>query len=98
MDRELISHNVMVNDLKKRMSEVFLKARGVLGAIAELRQEKVDFEVRLLSRLEELQNAWDEVSNLQEKVASAQSEISSLREQIDKELAQKWCSSKKSGY
>ena len=55
LDRELISHNVMVNDLKKRMSEVFLKARGVLGAIAELRQEKVDFEVRLLSRLEELQ-------------------------------------------
>ena len=58
----------------------------------------MDLEVRLLSKLEELWKVWDEVSNLQEKVASAQSEISSLREQIDKELAEKWCSSKKSGY
>ena len=50
----------MVNNLKKKMSEVFLRAREVLGAMAELRQEKVNLEVRLLSRLEELRKAWDE--------------------------------------
>ena len=89
LDRELIFHNVMVNDLKRRMSEMFLKARGLLGAMAELKQEKVYFEVRLLSRLEELHNVWNEVSDLLEKVGLAQSELSSLRKQIDKERAKK---------
>ena len=54
---------------------MFQKGRKLLEA-DELRQ-KVDLEVRFLSRLEELQKAW-EVSGLQEKVASAQSDISSL--------------------
>ena len=49
----------MVNDLKKRMSEAFLKACGLLGAMTELRQEKMDLKVRLLSRFEELQKACD---------------------------------------
>ena len=44
----------------------------------------MDLKVRFLSRLEELQKAWEEVSDLQEKVASAQSKISLLQEQIDK--------------
>ena len=48
----------MVNNLKRRMSKVFMKVRGLLGAMAELRKEKVDLEVRLLSRLEELMKAW----------------------------------------
>ena len=42
-----------MNDLKRRMSEVFLRARELLG-VAELRREKMELEVRLLSRLEEL--------------------------------------------
>ena len=50
------------------------------GVIAELRWEKIDLEVRLLSRFEELQKMWDEMSELHERVASAQSEISSLQE------------------
>ena len=42
----------MVEDLKKRMGGVFQKGRELLEATAELRQEKVDLEVRLMSRLE----------------------------------------------
>jgi len=49
----------------------------------------MDLEVRLLSRLEELQETWDEMSELQEVAASTQSKISSLREEIDKERAKK---------
>jgi len=64
LDRKLISHNVMVNDLKRKVSKVFLRAREFLGAMAELRQEKVDLKVRLLSRLEEQRKAWDKVSDL----------------------------------
>ena len=37
------------------MSGVFLKGCELLEAMIELRQEKADFEVRLLSRLKELQ-------------------------------------------
>ena len=37
LDRELISHNLMVNDLKRKMSQVFLKARKFLAVLAELR-------------------------------------------------------------
>ena len=37
LDRELISHNVMVEDFKKRMGEVFQKWRELLEATAELR-------------------------------------------------------------
>ena len=43
----------------------------------------MNLKVRLISRLEELQKTWKEVSDLQEKVAWSQSEISSLREQIN---------------
>ena len=57
LDLELISHNVMVKNLKKRMGGVFQKGRELLEAMTELRQEKADLEVRLLSRLEELQKA-----------------------------------------
>jgi len=39
-----------VNDLKRMMSKVFLKAREWLGAMAELRWEKVELKVRLLIR------------------------------------------------
>ena len=45
---------------------------------AKLREEKLELEFRLLSRLEELQKAWEEVSDFQEKFASVQSEFSSL--------------------
>ena len=55
---------------------------------AELRHEKADLEVRLLSRFEDTK-AWEEVSNLQENVTLAQSAISSLREQIDKGCVEK---------
>jgi len=57
LDRELISHNVTVEDLKKRMGRVFQKGRELLEVTVELRQEKANLEVRLLSRLEELQKA-----------------------------------------
>ena len=49
----------------------------MLEASDELRQKKADLDVRLLSRLEELQKAWEEISDLQEKVVVAQSEFSS---------------------
>ena len=51
LDHELISHNVTVEDLKKRMGGVFQKRRELLEATIELRQEKANLEVRLLSRL-----------------------------------------------
>ena len=64
------------------------KGRELLEAIAKLR-EKLDLEMRLLSRLEELQKAWEEVSALHGKAALAQSEVSSLREQVEKDCAEK---------
>ena len=70
----------IVNDLKRRVSEVCMKSHEMLGVIAELRWEKIDLEVRLLSRLKELQKMWDEMFELQERAASTQSQISSLRE------------------
>ena len=79
MDCELIFHNVMVEDLRKKMGGVFQKGHELLKATAKLREEKLEVEVRLLNLLKELQKAW-EVFDLQEKVASAHSEISSLRE------------------
>jgi len=36
-----------------------------------LREEKLELKVRLLTKVKELQDAWEEVSDLQEKVASA---------------------------
>jgi len=62
---ELVSHNVTVRDLQRRVDGVLQKGRELLEASAELRGEKLDFEVRLLSRFEELQRAWEEVSELQ---------------------------------
>ena len=47
----------MVENLKKRMGRVFQKGRELLEVTVELRQEKANLEVRLLSRLEELQKA-----------------------------------------
>ena len=70
LDRELISHNVNVGDLKRKMGEIFQKGHELLEALAELRREKVDLKVRLLSRLEELQMAREEVYDLQKKVVS----------------------------
>jgi len=37
LDRELISHDMMVEDLKKRIGEVFQKGRELLKATIELR-------------------------------------------------------------
>ena len=88
LDRELIAQNVMVEDLRKKMGGLPQKGHELLEAIAKLR-EKLELEVRLLNRLEELQKAWKEMSDLQGNVASAQSEVSSLREHIDKECAEK---------
>ena len=82
-------HNVIVSDLEERVSEVFLKSHGMLEAMDGLKREKVVPKVRLLSRLEELKKALDEICVLQERVVSAQSEISSLREQINWERAEK---------
>ena len=61
----------------------------MLEANAELRGEKLELEVKLLNRLEKLQKAWEEVTELQGKVASAQLKIFSLREKIDEEHAKK---------
>ena len=55
------------------MDRVLQKGCELLEVSAGLREEKLDLEVRLLSRLEELQKAWEEVSNLQGKVASTES-------------------------
>ena len=37
LDRELVSHNVMVSDLEKKVHEVFLKSRDMLEVIEGLR-------------------------------------------------------------
>ena len=71
LDRELISHNVIVSDLKERVSDVFLKSHDMLEGVDGLRREKVALEVTLLSRLEELKKALDKLSMLQERAASA---------------------------
>ena len=70
LDRELISHNVIVSDLKERVSDVFLKSHDMLEGVDGLRWEKVALEVTLLSRLEELKKALDKLSMLQERAAS----------------------------
>ena len=57
LDHKLISHNVMVKNLKKKMGEVFQKGRELLEVTAKLRQKKANIEVRLLNILEELQKA-----------------------------------------
>jgi len=41
LDCELISHNVTMCDLEKRVSKVFLKLHEMLEAINGLRREKV---------------------------------------------------------
>ena len=38
LDRELISHNVTVEDLRKMMGKVFQKGRELLEATAKLRE------------------------------------------------------------
>jgi len=45
----------MVGDLQRRVDRVLQEEYELLEASAELTGEKLDFEVRLLSRLEELQ-------------------------------------------
>ena len=77
-----------VKDLKKRMDELFQKGCELLKSMAELRQEKADLKVRFLSRLEELQKAWEEVSDLQKKVALAR---------LIRGVLRSWHSSTKSG-
>ena len=57
LDRELISHNVIMSDLEERMSEVFLKSHNMLEAMNGLRREKVDLQVKLLSRLKEMKKS-----------------------------------------
>ena len=54
LDHELISHNMTVAGLRKRVDEASLS----------LRSEKVEIEEKHLSRLLELQKALEEVSEL----------------------------------
>ena len=89
LDRDLISHNVMVSDLKERVCKVFLKLYDMLEEIKKLRNEKHDLKVRFPGHLEELKKALDDNSELQEKVTSNQLEIATLREVIDREYAEK---------
>ena len=51
LDRELIFHNVMVSNLEERVCEVFLKSTDMLKEMKMLRNEKLNLQVRLLSRL-----------------------------------------------
>ena len=60
-----------------------MKSIDMLKEMKKLRNEKIDLEVRLLGRLEELKKALDDISELQE-VASNQSEIATLWEVIDR--------------
>ena len=89
LDCVLISRNMIVASLRKRVDGFLQKGRELLVASASLREEKVKLEEKLLSRLLELQKALEEVSDLQEKLASAQSEIFSLREHIDRGCLEK---------
>ena len=89
LDRELISHNVIVSTLEEKMSEVFLESADKLEAIKELRNDKMALKVRLLGQLEKLKKALNDISRLQERVTSDDSEIASLRAQIDRECAEK---------
>ena len=71
LDRKLVFHNVTMADLQMRVDKVLQKGRELLETSAKLREENLDFEVRLLSRLEELQKVREEVSDLQGKFVSA---------------------------
>ena len=82
---ELVSHNVIAANLQRRIDRVLEQGHELLEASAKLREEKLDLEVKLLSRLKELQK----VSDFRRKVASAQLEVSSLQEQIDKDRTEK---------
>jgi len=45
LDCELISHNVMVSDLKEMVCEVFLKSIDTLEEMKKLRNEKLDLAI-----------------------------------------------------
>ena len=51
LDRELISHNVMVSELEERVHKMFSKSAGMLEAMEELKRNKTAQEVRLLGGL-----------------------------------------------
>ena len=71
LDRGLVSHNMIVIGLQKRVNRVIQKGRKLLEASANLRKEKVKLEEKLQIWLLELQKVWERVLDLQEKVASA---------------------------
>ena len=64
LDHELISHNMTVVSLRKRIYGVLQKGCELLEVSASLRREKVELEEKLLSRLLELQKALEEVCDL----------------------------------
>ena len=68
---------------------MFLKSADMLEEVKNLRNKKLDMEVRLPGRLKKLKKALDDVSELQEKVTSNQLEIATLREVIDQERGEK---------
>ena len=83
LDRELIAHNTIVADHKKRVDDVLKKGRELLEVSSSLRKEKAELEEKLLNWLLELQKTLKEVSDLQERINSTQSEILSLRERVN---------------
>ena len=68
---ELISLNITLAGLRKRVDGVLQKGHELLEVSASLRREKIKLEEKLISQLFELQKALEEVSNLKEKLASA---------------------------
>ena len=57
LDRELVSHNMIVAGLQRKLDGILQKGRELLEMSVELREEKLDVEEKLLSRLLELQKA-----------------------------------------
>ena len=74
---------------KKRVDDVLQKGRELLEVSSSLRRKKVELKEKLLSRLLELQEALEEVSDLQEKLDSVKSEILSLQERVNRGCSEK---------
>jgi len=97
LDRELISHNVIVSTLEEKVCKLLLKIAGTLEEMEELRKDKAALEVKLLRRLEELKKVFDDISRLQERVALDRWEIASVRARSIGNTPREWSSSTKSG-
>jgi len=72
LDRELISHNIRVNELAQRANQLLFRFDKVREVVEGLKKEKTNLEARLLGRLEELKQALDDISKLQDDAASDQ--------------------------